>query len=139
MELLRRRGELDGVRLLGPRTVDYLASNHLPGGADLHEFGNPVTSDEAPAGVGFGLGVSVTIDPVTAKVPSGAGEYGWSGAATTGFFGSGVVAGARASVGSAEGGSGPASSGAGAAAGSGSAGAMAGPSPKQGAWKARWA
>jgi CubicO group peptidase (beta-lactamase class C family) len=86
MELLRRRGELDGVRLLGPRTVDYLASNHLPGGADLREFGNPVTSDEAPAGVGFGLGVSVTIDPVTAKVPSGAGEYGWSGAATTVFF-----------------------------------------------------
>jgi CubicO group peptidase (beta-lactamase class C family) len=86
MELLRRRGELDGVRLLGPRTVDYLASNHLPGGADLRAFGTPVSSDEAPAGVGFGLGVSVTIDPVAAKVPSGPGEYGWTGAASTAFF-----------------------------------------------------
>ena len=34
-QMLRDRGELDGVRLLSPRTVDYMARNHLPGGADL--------------------------------------------------------------------------------------------------------
>ena len=34
-EMLRGRGELDGVRILAPGTVDYMASNHLPGGADL--------------------------------------------------------------------------------------------------------
>jgi len=34
-------GELDGTRLLGPRTVRYMARNHLPGGLDLETFGRP--------------------------------------------------------------------------------------------------
>ena len=38
-EMLRRGGELDGVRLLGPRTVRYMGTNHLPGGVDLEAFG----------------------------------------------------------------------------------------------------
>ncbi len=35
VEMLRRGGELDGVRVLAPGTVRYMASNHLPGGVDL--------------------------------------------------------------------------------------------------------
>jgi CubicO group peptidase (beta-lactamase class C family) len=84
-EMLRRGGELDGNRVLSPRTVNYMASNHLPGGADLTEFGRPLFAETTYDGVGFGLGVSVTIDPVVAKVPGSVGDYGWGGAASTTF------------------------------------------------------
>jgi CubicO group peptidase (beta-lactamase class C family) len=85
-QMLARGGELDGVRLLGPRTVGYMASNHLPGGADLTAFGRPLFSETTFDGVGFGLGVSVTVDPVAAKVPGSVGDYGWGGAASTAFW-----------------------------------------------------
>ncbi|MEN9507419.1 MAG: hypothetical protein RI958_3345 [Actinomycetota bacterium] len=85
-EMLRRRGELDGVRLLSPRTVEYASANHLPGGRDLSEFGRPLFSETTFDGVGFGLLGSVTLDPVTAKVPGSVGEFGWGGAASTTFW-----------------------------------------------------
>ncbi len=84
--MLLRRGELDGVRILAPRTVDYMASNHLPGGADLTAVGRPLFSETAFDGVGFGLGVSVTLDPVKARVPGSVGEFAWGGAASTAFW-----------------------------------------------------
>lgn len=85
-EMLRRGGELDGVRLLSPRTVEYATANHLPGGQDLTEFGRPLFSETTFDGVGFGLIGSVTIDPVTAKVPGSVGDFGWGGAASTTFW-----------------------------------------------------
>ncbi|MEU0228101.1 serine hydrolase domain-containing protein [Streptomyces sp. NPDC006284] len=86
-ELLRRRGELDGVRLLTPATVDLMTRNHLPGGADLRAVGSRPAHDEpGNDGVGFGLGVSVVIDPSRTQAPSGLGTYGWSGVATTTFW-----------------------------------------------------
>ena len=86
-ELLRRRGELDGVRLLAPATVDLMTRNHLPGGADLRSFGSRPAHDEpGNDGVGFGLGVSVVTDPGRTRSPSGLGTYGWSGVATTTFW-----------------------------------------------------
>ncbi|SBT88277.1 CubicO group peptidase, beta-lactamase class C family [Streptomyces sp. DI166] len=87
MELLRRRGELDGTRLLAPDTVDLMTSNHLPGGVDLRSFGSRPAHDEAcNDGLGFGLGVSVVVDPSRTRAPSRTGTYGWSGAATTTFW-----------------------------------------------------
>ena len=85
-EMLRRRGELDGVRLLSPRTVGFMASNHLPGNADLTRYGRRLFSETTFDGVGFGLGVSVTIDPVAAKVPGNIGDHGWGGAASTAYW-----------------------------------------------------
>ncbi len=85
-DMLRRRGELDGVRLLAPGTVDYMASNHLPGGADLSAFGRRLFSETTFDGVGFGLGVSVHLDPVKAKVPGSVGAHGWGGAASTNYW-----------------------------------------------------
>jgi CubicO group peptidase (beta-lactamase class C family) len=85
-QMLCGGGELDGVRLLGSRTVRYMASNHLPGGADLTAFGRPLFSETTFDGVGFGLGVSVTVDPVKAKVPGSRGDFGWGGAASTAFW-----------------------------------------------------
>ncbi|CAL9370517.1 serine hydrolase domain-containing protein [Streptomyces sp. enrichment culture] len=86
MELLRRQGELDGTRLLRPETVALMTRNHLPGGADLRTAGVPPHDDPGNEGVGFGLGVSVVVDPSRTREPSGLGAYGWSGVATTTFW-----------------------------------------------------
>jgi CubicO group peptidase (beta-lactamase class C family) len=85
-EMLRRRGEYGGARVLGTRTVEYMTKNHLPGNADLASFGIPIFADAPPEhGQGYGLGVGVTIDPVAHKRLDGAGSYGWAGAANTYF------------------------------------------------------
>lgn len=84
-EMLRSGGELNGVRILSPRTVSFMASNHLPNNADLTAYGRPLFAETTFDGVGFGLGVSVTTDPVKAKVPGSVGDYGWGGAASTNF------------------------------------------------------
>jgi CubicO group peptidase (beta-lactamase class C family) len=86
-EMLRRRGEREGTRVLGARTVEYMTKNHLPGNADRASFGIPIGADAPPEhGLGYGLGVGVTIDPAACKVLAGAGSYGWSGAANTYFW-----------------------------------------------------
>jgi CubicO group peptidase (beta-lactamase class C family) len=85
-EMLRGGGALDGVRLLSPRTVQYMTKNHLPGGVDLSEFGRPLFAETTFDGVGFGLLGSVTIDPVKTKVPGSIGDFGWGGAASTFFW-----------------------------------------------------
>lgn len=84
-QMLLGRGQLEGTRLLGPRTVSYMTRNHLPGGAELAQFGDPI-GEQAEEGVGFGLGFSVVVDPAALKVTSSAGEYGWGGAASTVFW-----------------------------------------------------
>ncbi len=79
-------GALDGVRLLAPRTVHYMASNHLPGGADLESFGRPLFAETRYDGVGFGLGFAVTQDPVAYKTLTSATESYWGGMASTAFW-----------------------------------------------------
>jgi CubicO group peptidase (beta-lactamase class C family) len=79
-------GELDGTRLLSPRTVGYMARNHLPGGRDLETFGRPLYAESPFRGVGFGLGFAVVIDPVAGEVLCSAGELSWGGAASTTFW-----------------------------------------------------
>ena len=85
-QMLARGGELDGVRLLGPRTVAYMARNHLPGNVDLETFGRPIFAESTVRGVGFGLGVSVVVDPAAGKVLTSLGEYAWGGLASTAFY-----------------------------------------------------
>ena len=86
MAMLAGRGELDGVRIVAPHTIDYMASNHLPGGQDLAQFGRPLFAETTFDGVGFGLGVSVVTDPVKSKAAYSLGEFGWGGAASTTFW-----------------------------------------------------
>jgi CubicO group peptidase (beta-lactamase class C family) len=85
-EMLRRGGELDGARILGPRTVAYMTKNHLPDGADLAAYALGSFSETRYEGVGFGLGLHVVVDPVRAQVPSSVGEFGWGGMASTAFW-----------------------------------------------------
>ncbi len=79
-------GELDGVRLLSPRTVAFMSKNHLPGNQDLEHFGRPLFAEAPFSGVGFGLGFAVVIDPVPGKVVCSPGEMSWGGAASTTFW-----------------------------------------------------
>jgi CubicO group peptidase (beta-lactamase class C family) len=79
-------GEVDGVRVLGSRTLRYMARNHLPGGADLERVGRPVFAETTFDGVGFGLGFSVVLDPVANRVIGTPGELAWGGAASTAFW-----------------------------------------------------
>ncbi len=85
-QMLLNKGELDGVRLLGSRTVEFMTRNHLPGGVDLEQFGQSTFSETQFDGVGFGLGFSVVLDPVANEVLSSAGEFAWGGAASTAFW-----------------------------------------------------
>jgi CubicO group peptidase (beta-lactamase class C family) len=85
-QMLLGGGALDGVRLLSPRTVGLMTSNHLPGGANLASFGTSSLPDLLQPGSGFGLGFAVVTDPVEAKIANGIGTYSWGGAASTFFF-----------------------------------------------------
>jgi len=84
--MLLNRGELDGERILGRKTVEYMTLNHLPGNRDLAAMGQPTFSETSYDGIGFGLGFSVVIDPAAANVLDSVGEYAWGGAASTYFF-----------------------------------------------------
>jgi CubicO group peptidase (beta-lactamase class C family) len=79
-------GELDGTRLLSPRTVRYMGRNHLPGNQDLETFGRPLYAESPFRGIGFGLGFAVVIDPAAGKVTCSPGELSWGGAASTTFW-----------------------------------------------------
>jgi CubicO group peptidase (beta-lactamase class C family) len=79
-------GDLDGTRLLSPRTVAYMTRNHLPGNADLETFGRPLYAESVFAGVGFGLGFAVQLDPTASRTLCSAGEFNWGGAASTTFW-----------------------------------------------------
>jgi len=85
-QMIANNGVLDGVRILGSRTVDYMGQNHLPGNADLTEIGRPLFTESVFDGTGFGLGFSVVIDPVKNKNLCSKGEMAWGGAASTAFW-----------------------------------------------------
>ena len=80
---LSGQGEFNDVRLLAPKTVEMMRSNHLPGNANLDTFGRPLFAETSFDGVGFGLGVSVTTNTVASKAPGSVGDFGWGGAAST--------------------------------------------------------
>ena len=85
-QLLLRGGELDGVRLLGPRTLAYMTRNHLPGGATLAALGRGQFAEVAYDGVGYGLGFGVAVDPIRSRVVMSPGEFTWGGLASTAFW-----------------------------------------------------
>jgi len=84
-EMLRRGGELDGHRVIGPRTLAMMHMNHLAGGKDLTQMAVGSFSETSNEGVGFGLGFASTMDEVSTG-SLGAGDYYWGGAASTIFL-----------------------------------------------------
>ena len=79
-------GALEGARILAPKTVQLMASNHLPGGQDLTQLSRSLFSESTNAGVGFGLGFAVVFDPPQTLIPCSKGEFYWGGAALTAFW-----------------------------------------------------
>jgi CubicO group peptidase (beta-lactamase class C family) len=83
-QMLLNGGELNGVRLLAPRTVALMRSNHLPEKLMTGTFG--VGFQRIRPGFGFGYAVAVFTDPYTAEATVGPGSYLWDGAAGTWFW-----------------------------------------------------
>ena len=83
-QFMLNKGELDGVRLLGRKTVELMTMNHLNG--DMADMGTPRFSESTYTGIGFGLGFSVMIDPAKAYIAGTPGEFAWGGAASTAFW-----------------------------------------------------
>ncbi len=83
--MLRNGGELDGVRILGPRTLQLMTLNHLPGGKDLATMAQNAAETQRE-GQGFGLGFAVLLDQTVAQIIGTPGEFYWGGAASTAFF-----------------------------------------------------
>ena len=79
-------GELGGARLIGPKTLALMTSNHLPGGRYLPDVSRSLFSEATYNGVGFGLGFQITMNPAQTLLPGSVGEYSWGGAATTSFW-----------------------------------------------------
>lgn len=78
LQFMRNKGELNGVRLLGPHTVDFMTADHL---GDI-----PADGTLLPPGHGFGLGFAVRTAPGLSPVPGSVGLYYWGGIAGTTFF-----------------------------------------------------
>jgi len=78
--LVSNRGYLNGIRLLGRKTLELMRSNHLP--ADLL----PMVIQEPILGYGFGLGFSVLLDVAQSQAQGSVGSHGWSGLASTTFW-----------------------------------------------------
>jgi CubicO group peptidase (beta-lactamase class C family) len=78
-------GTLDGVRILGRKTLEMMTTNHLPGCADMPQLSRSMFSEAAYNGVGFGLGFATTLTPAQTLTLGSAGDFFWGGAAST-FF-----------------------------------------------------
>jgi CubicO group peptidase (beta-lactamase class C family) len=76
-QMMLNGGEINGVRILSRKTIKYMSSNHLPD--NLLPF-----ADNAQ-GEGYGLAMSVTVNPEMSGFMSSKGNFGWGGAASTYF------------------------------------------------------
>ena len=74
-QMLLNKGKLNNAQILGTKTVELMTSNNLP--PQIPSIGI------MGAGTGYGLGVSVLLDPAQAGNLGSVGQFGWGGAATT--------------------------------------------------------
>ena len=73
-QMMLNGGELNGVRILGPKTVSMMSRDHLDGAPGMRP------------GTGFGLGFGVVLDAGATGEAGSDGEYNWGGAAGTRFW-----------------------------------------------------
>jgi CubicO group peptidase (beta-lactamase class C family) len=84
--MLLNGGALDGVQIISPKTLELMTANHLPGGGDLTQHSKSLFSEAENAGIGFGLGFAVNIDPAATLLPGSKGEFYWGGMYSTAFL-----------------------------------------------------
>jgi CubicO group peptidase (beta-lactamase class C family) len=88
-QMLLNGGELDGARIVSPKTVAYMAADHLPPNVDYGETARSRFGALAPVpemGYGFGLGFAVRKAQGLSPVPGSVGEFFWGGATGTYFW-----------------------------------------------------
>ena len=85
-QMLLNGGQLNGIRILGRKTIELMTMNHLPGGQDLTDLSMSNYSETASEGFGFGLGFSVHLSSDRSQIIGSPGEYAWGGAASTLFW-----------------------------------------------------
>jgi CubicO group peptidase (beta-lactamase class C family) len=86
LQMLENGGELNGVRIVSPTTIDLMTLNHIPGNKDISDWGRPMGEEVFYDGLGFGLGFAVVIDQAKTKVACSNGTYSWGGMASTAFW-----------------------------------------------------
>ncbi len=84
--MLLNGGTLEGVRIIGRKTLELMTQNHLPGGGDLASLSRSLFSETSNAGTGFGLGFAVNLSPAKSMIPGSVGEFYWGGMFSTAFF-----------------------------------------------------
>ena len=86
-QMLLGGGELDGVRILGRKTVELMTVNHLPNGGSMSDFALTGGYGEVGfEGMGFGLTMAVSKGPAATGIVGSPGEFMWGGAASTIFW-----------------------------------------------------
>jgi CubicO group peptidase (beta-lactamase class C family) len=81
-QMLMNGGSLDGARILSPKTVRFMTSDHL--GKNIKN--NVAATEAGRDGYGFGLGVAVRTEPGVAATNGSVGDYTWNGANGTIFW-----------------------------------------------------
>ena len=79
-QMMLNGGELDGVRLLSPKTVELMTSNHVEASVERGDLYLP------GPGYGFGLGYAVRLEPGISAMAGSQGNYRWGGWAGTGIW-----------------------------------------------------
>ena len=85
-QMLANGGELDGVRILGPRTVALMMDNHLGSAYGPSPMSSLNLDMGMSEGMGYGLGGYSIVDTGLTGLPASPGTYGWGGAASTDFL-----------------------------------------------------
>lgn len=84
--MLLNGGTLDGATIIGRKTLDLMTANHLPSGGDLTQHSKSLFSEAEMAGIGFGLGFAVNVDPAATMLSGSHGEFYWGGMFSTAFL-----------------------------------------------------
>jgi CubicO group peptidase (beta-lactamase class C family) len=88
-QMMLNGGELDGVRILAPKTVALMTSDQLPPGTERHTPVATILNSFGPTpemGTSFGLGFAVRVDPGRNPVPGSVGDFSWAGIYGTYFW-----------------------------------------------------
>ena len=87
VQMLLNRGQLDGARLLGRKTVDLMLTNHLPPSVMPSFDVVDLSKGYYTKGYGMGLGMRVMMNPAENEILGSVGNFSWSGSTNTYFWG----------------------------------------------------
>jgi CubicO group peptidase (beta-lactamase class C family) len=85
-QCLLNGGELEGVRLVSRKTMEYMTSDHLPPGVRVNGFRNAVLDTRPENGQSYGLGFAVRVSTGRSAVPGSVGDFGWANLLGTQFW-----------------------------------------------------